>query len=116
MSDSTRTHLLLVLCTCPDSNSADQIACSLVKERLAACVTQLPQGRSTYVWNDQLVTAQEIQLVIKTTNDKHAALLHRLTQLHPYDVPEAIALPINAASPDYLNWVMQSTRSNDSAS
>ena len=116
MSDSTRTHLFLVLCTCPDSNSADQIACSLVQERLAACVTQLAQARSTYLWNDQLVTEQEIQLVIKTTNAKLAALLHRLTRLHPYDVPEAIALPIHAASPDYLHWVMQSTRSNDSSS
>ncbi len=100
---------LLTLCTCPDADCAARIAHALVEERLAACVNRLPGLTSTYRWQGRLQEEQEHQLLIKTTADRFDAVAARIRQMHPFDVPEIIALPITAGLPAYLQWVVDNT-------
>jgi periplasmic divalent cation tolerance protein len=102
------TDVLLVLCTCPDTNSAEHIARTLVSEQLAACVNQLPEVHSVYRWQEQLQTDTEVLLLIKTTSLLLTALIDRTKALHPYELPELIALPVTAGSEAYLDWVRRS--------
>ncbi|HTT01600.1 MAG TPA: divalent-cation tolerance protein CutA [Steroidobacteraceae bacterium] len=99
------TGALVVLCSCPDEATADRIAGELVGERLAACVSRLPGLRSTYRWEGRLQSEPETLLIIKTSTGRFAALEMRLKALHPYEVPEIIALPVVAGSSAYLDWV-----------
>ncbi len=101
---------LLALTTCPDTDSAAAIARTLVDEHLAACVTRLPGAMSTYRWQEKVEDDAEILLLIKTTDTRWPALRERLVELHPYDVPELIALPMADGLPAYLDWVHQSVR------
>lgn len=98
---------LLALTTCPDSATAARIAEALVSERLAACVNELPGLTSVYRWQERLHRDAEILLLIKTTPERLPALESRLKELHPYEVPELIALPICGGSTTYLDWVRQ---------
>ncbi len=107
MSDT----VLLCYCTCPDAASAQRIAETLVTERLAACVNQLPGIRSTYRWQEAVHTDNEELLLIKTTDTRLAALERRLLELHPYEVPELIAVPVAQGHEAYLDWVRQHSRS-----
>jgi len=97
--------LLLVLCTCPDENVAVQLAQTLVKKRLAACVNISGAIKSVYRWQGEIQQDEEVLLMIKTTTNGWAKLEQTLLELHPYDVPEIIAMPISAGSKDYLDWV-----------
>lgn len=99
----------LVLSTCPDTVSAERIARTLVEERLAACVTRLPGAYSVYRWQGELEQAQEIQLLIKTRGELLPAVLSRLQALHPYDLPEAVAIRASDGLPAYLDWVRAET-------
>jgi periplasmic divalent cation tolerance protein len=108
MSESVPSDVLIALCTCPNAESAERIATALVTEKLAACVNQLPGVRSTYWWQDQVQTDEEIQLVIKTTTAKLATVEARIKALHPYAVPELIAVPVVGGSSEYLEWVRRS--------
>ena len=83
------------------------MADTLVRERLAACVNLLGPVRSTYVWKGRLERDTEVTLLIKTTADRVGALTARLRALHPYDLPEVIALPLMSAEGNvaYLDWV-----------
>lgn len=101
--------VLLTLCTCPDDTSAERIATTLVEERLAACVNRLSGLLSIYRWEGQVERASETLLLIKTTEARFAALAERLRALHPYDLPEIIALPIAEGLPEYLHWVSTCT-------
>ncbi len=96
---------LLVLSTCPDEASAARIAATLVGERLAACVTRVPGARSLYRWQGVPEQTDEVQLLIKTSTARYAALAERLRALHPYAVPEILALPVAHADADYLDWL-----------
>ena len=78
-------------------------------ERLAACVNVLPEMESTYRWQGVVETERERQIVIKTTSDRLPALEKRLHQLHSFDVPEFIVVPITAGSAKYLSWMTEST-------
>jgi periplasmic divalent cation tolerance protein len=95
----------LILCTCPDRSSSEKIARRLVEGRLAACVNILPSLTSIYTWQDRLETAEEHLLLIKSAGDRYAAVEQAIRELHPYDLPEIIALPIARGLPDYLNWI-----------
>lgn len=106
MSDA----VLLCYCTCPDAASAQRIAEALVGERLAACVNQLPGIRSTYRWEGAVQTDSEQLLLIKTTSTRLPALERRLLALHPYDVPELIAVSVSQGHEAYLDWVRQQSR------
>jgi periplasmic divalent cation tolerance protein len=97
--------ILLCLCTCPDAASAQQLAETLVGERLAACVNRLPGVFSTYRWQGKVSTEGEELLLIKTTAARFEALKARLLELHPYEVPELIALPVEHGHAAYLDWV-----------
>ncbi|HTY93339.1 MAG TPA: divalent-cation tolerance protein CutA [Steroidobacteraceae bacterium] len=96
---------ILVLCTCPEESVALDIARVLVKEGLAGCVNRLPQVGSVYRWQGQLCEELEQLLVIKTTPSRYQALEMRLKTLHPYEMPEIIAIPVVAGSRPYLAWL-----------
>ncbi len=96
---------LLVITTCPDAPCAEALADHLVREHLAACVNQLPGVRSTYEWQGQVNTEQEVLLFIKTRADAWERVEQAIKSRHPYQVPEVIALPIARGSADYLNWI-----------
>jgi periplasmic divalent cation tolerance protein len=99
------TDVLLCYCTCPDAASAARLAETLVEERLAACVNRLPGVASTYRWEGKVVTDSEELLLIKTTAARFEALQARLLALHPYELPELIAVPIERGHAAYLDWV-----------
>lgn len=103
------TNALLVLCTHPDADGAEALARTLVDERLAACVNVLPRMTSIYPWQGEIRRGQEHQLVIKTRAGAFDALEARLCELHPYDVPELIAVPVTHGLAAYLNWIDEST-------
>lgn len=98
-------EVIMVLCNVPDAALAQQIAETLVDEQLAACVNIMAPCRSVYRWQGKLENASEVPLQIKTTAAAYPALQARLLQLHPYEVPEIIALPLAAGLPAYLTWV-----------
>ena len=85
------------------------LASTLVSERLAACVNVLPAMESTYRWKGNVETDRERQVVIKTTAARVSQLEKRLRQLHEYEVPELIVLPIVGGSHAYLEWIREST-------
>ncbi|MGH8084704.1 MAG: divalent-cation tolerance protein CutA [Lysobacter sp.] len=105
--------VLLCLCTCPDAASARTIADALVGERLAACVSRLPGLQSTYRWQDRVEHADEVLLLIKTTAEKLDALTARVRALHPYELPELIAVEAVGGLAPYLAWVAEQTRDDD---
>lgn len=101
------TEVLLCYCTCPDIGTAQSLASTFVEEGLAACVNRLPGIHSTYRWQGEVVSEEEVLLLIKTTADRFESLRTRLLALHPYDVPELIAVPVERGHPAYLAWVAQ---------
>ena len=108
--NETFTLHQLVLTTCPDEVIAKHIATLLVTEKLAACVNIVPNLTTVYYWDDNLQCGTEVQLLIKTTVQKFAALNARINQLHPYDVVEIIALNIQQGDKHYLNWITNSLK------
>lgn len=101
-----------MLSTCPEAQSAARLARALVDERLAACVNWMPGVHSLYRWNDQVEETVEVLLIAKTTADRFQALSNRLRELHPYQVPEVLAVPCAAGLVDYLHWVHACTRTD----
>lgn len=99
------TDALVVLCTCGGDEEARRISGALVEARLAACVNILPGVQSVYRWQGEIETAAETLLFIKTTSDRFAALRDRIRELHSYDTPEIVALPVTVGSEDYLAWL-----------
>ena len=104
----------VVLSTAPTAEEAAALARSLVEEGLAACVNLVPGARSIYRWEGKLCDDAEHLLVIKTSASRRDELLARLPQLHSYDCPEAIALPIEAGAPAYLRWLEEQTAESTS--
>jgi periplasmic divalent cation tolerance protein len=100
---------MLVLTNCPDEEAANAIALAVVEARLAACVNILPRVQSIYRWQGRIESATEIQLLIKSTAASYPALEQAIRTLHPYEIPEIVALPITAGLPAYLNWVAEET-------
>lgn len=100
---------LMVFTNVPDAAIAASIARQLVEQRLAACVNVLPRVQSIYRWQGIIEEATEVSLLIKTTHARYAELEAAIKVLHPYDVPEVIALPIAAGLPQYLGWIAKET-------
>lgn len=98
-------QVLLVLSTFPDAVTARRIGRELVEKRCAACANILPSIESVYWWEGKVESGNETLVLFKTTNDRYQALETTLTALHPYEVPEIIALPIERGWPEYLRWV-----------
>ena len=101
--------LLLVFCTCPDRGTAERIADQALAARLAACVNVGGPSSSRYTWKGSIESAEEYTLTIKTTGARYAALEAAIVGLHPYELPEIIAVPVNQGLPGYLEWVAQCT-------
>lgn len=101
-----RSEICVALVTAP-ADSATALARTLVAERFAACVNLLPGITSVYRWDDSVEEAGETLLVAKTTRAGFDAFCKRVSELHPYDVPECIAVPVTAGLPAYINWVEQ---------
>jgi periplasmic divalent cation tolerance protein len=97
--------MLLVLSTFPDAPKARLVGKILVTEKLAACVTLVPKAQSFFVWEGEMQEATEVLALLKTSEEVYAALEARLNELHPYDVPEIVALPVERGLPAYLAWV-----------
>ena len=101
---------VVIHCTCPDAATAERIASALVEARLAACVQRLPGVRSTYRWDGRVEQADEHLLLIKTAAARIPAVFECVRSMHPYDVPELLALDVRDATPAYLDWVLAQSR------
>ena len=106
-----RHNYQLVLTTCPDTEAAEHIAHTLVTERLAACVNILPITKSIYLWKGRVESAAEQLLVIKSLARTYLSIQKRILELHPYELPEVIAVPIADGLPDYLAWIRNPDKS-----
>ncbi len=100
---------LIVLSTAPDQAVAQHIAGALVDERLAACVNILPQVTSVYSWQGKREFDAEVLLIIKTRQGVYQKLQQRLVALHPYELPEIVAVPLVGGLAGYLGWIDQMT-------
>jgi len=96
---------VLVLSTTDTPELAQKIASALVQAREAACVNIVPGIRSVYVWEGKECDEQECLLLIKSTSEKFESVRARICQLHSYQVPEIIAVPVTAGDPAYLAWL-----------
>lgn len=104
------TNTLVVFCTCPDQEAGLRIAEYLVDRRLAACVNLLPGITSVYRWEGRRESAQELQLLIKTSVDRYPELEQALLALHPYELPEILAVPVVQGLATYLDWIAKCTK------
>ncbi len=100
--------MIVVLITAPNDDEAGMISEILVEERLIACANRLPV-RSIYRWREKIEDDAEILLLCKTKKELLDKLIERVKELHSYEVPEIIAVPIVGGSDDYLKWVDEST-------
>lgn len=101
------TEAVVVLVTTSGEDEANRIACALVDERLVACVNLLGAVRSIYRWQGEVQSDAEVVMMIKTTRDRFDVVERRVRELHSYEVPEVIAIPIAAGSAPYLDWIAQ---------
>jgi periplasmic divalent cation tolerance protein len=108
MSDA-KTEILLVWSNLPDQASAARLGAVLIEQHAAACVNVLAPCASVYRWQGRVETAAEVPVLIKTTRAAYPRLEKIIREHHPYELPEIIALPVEAGLPGYLNWVAQET-------
>ncbi|RMF18998.1 MAG: divalent-cation tolerance protein CutA [Candidatus Dadabacteria bacterium] len=99
------TDICVALASAPDRRVAERIASTIVEEHLAACVNIVAGIVSIYRWQDTMHREPEVLLVIKTTCEAFDALSRRISELHPYDIPEVLQLPVQNGLTDYLGWV-----------
>lgn len=110
MSDAHR----VVLVSTPGAEAGRRLARVLVQERLAACGSVVPAVTSVYRWQGAIEEEEEALVVLKTAADRVEALTRRTRELHPYEVPEILALPVSDGNPGYLDWVIEETRAASS--
>ncbi len=103
-------NVLIVLTNCPDAEVADRLARTLVEQKLAACVNRLPAVDSVYRWQGAIERAVEVPLLIKSTRERLPEIQEAIRALHPYEVPEIVAIPVVAGLPAYLRWVVDETQ------
>lgn len=101
---------IVVLITTPSVLIARKIGQNLVKERLAACTNIILRVDSIFKWKNRICREREVLMIIKTSSGRFQKIVKRVKQLHPYTVPEIIALPIIKGSESYLKWVRQMSR------
>ena len=102
-------QFLLVITTCPDQQTAHGLANKIIEGRLAACVNILPEVVSIYQWRGERQQGTEHILYIKTEKSRYSELESMITDVHPYELPEVIAVPISNALPGYLSWIKSIT-------
>jgi len=104
---------IVCLVTINDRDRAAQIARVLVEKKLVACVNIIPEIRSIYSWQGELCDETERLLIMKTRSELYAELESTVKALHPYEVPEIIALDIQKGLADYLRWIDETTTQTD---
>jgi periplasmic divalent cation tolerance protein len=102
-----QSECIVVYCTCPDAGSADKIAEALLSKRLVACANRVCRVVSRYRWKGEIARDEEELLILKTRRDRFEALRETIENLHPYEVPEIVALPIVAGNASYLEWIRE---------
>jgi periplasmic divalent cation tolerance protein len=103
------TEVQLIFTTLPSAELAAKLARTLVEEKLAACGNVLPAVRSIYRWKGKMEDENEVLLLLKTHVRQVARLQARILELHPYAVPEVLAVPVEAGFQGYLDWITAST-------
>ncbi len=103
---------IVCIVTIDEIDKAASMARAIVEQQLAACVNIVPQIRSIYTWKGAIHDEQEVLLVIKTRDELFEELKEAVKNLHPYEVPEIIALNIEKGLPDYLSWIHETTKSS----
>ncbi len=103
------TEMLLIHCSCPDQECAEQIANHLLDQRLAACISITPPITSIYRWQGKREETAETMLLIKSSRAAYSALEQAILTLHPYELPEIVAVSVEQGLPGYLQWVKQCT-------
>ena len=109
MPEQKNAEETVVFITAPNEEEAARIARTLVESRLAACVNIINHIRSIYAWQGKIEDDTEVLMIVKTQIKCFDALAAKVRELHSYDVPEIISLPITDGSNDYLKWIKQST-------
>lgn len=104
------TDVRTVLMTAPDPKTAAALGRRMVEERLAACANLVPGVQSVYWWEGEVQEGQEVLMVLKTSVSMVPALVRRAVEMHPYEVPEVLVLPVEYGSESYLEWVLQECR------
>ena len=104
------TDKIVVLTTCAVKSDAERMARALVDGRLAACVNVVPGVRSFYHWKGTTESSEEFLLIVKTSRDLFGALRAEMEKLHPYELPELLALPVVAGAENYLSWLQSNLR------
>ena len=100
----------IVLNTCPDKETAQRIAIQLIERQLAACVNIIPAIESVYRWQGKIESDTECLLIIKSQTSCYTELEEAIKSLHPYELPEVLAVPIEAGLPAYLDWINNNTK------
>ncbi len=101
--------IIVINCTVPDKKIAKNITKILLKHKLAACVSMVENVRSVFSWDGEVCEEKEILMMIKTRRSNYAKIKLVIEDIHPYTVPEIIALPIVDCSEDYLKWLVKET-------
>ena len=102
-------EVIIVFTSLPDREAALKLAHELVAQRLAACVNVLAECRSVYRWKGEVEVAAEVPVFIKTRAERYAEVEAAIRELHPYELPEIVAVPVVHGLPDYLEWVAGET-------
>ena len=108
----TESNAVIILITVPNDDSAERIAAKLIAERLAACVNVIPGIVSHYRWEGKLNADRELLLLVKTQSRHFNAVRDAVLEIHPYDLPEIIAIDVVNGLKGYLDWVMRETVTN----
>ena len=101
---------LKIFCTVPNQECAERIANAVVGSKSAACASIVPGLTSVYRWKGEICRSAELLLIMKTTAERYTTLERQIRSLHPYEVPEIVAVGIAEGSADYLSWIDESTR------
>jgi len=104
-----KRKIKVVFVTVPDEETAEKISRDIVQNGLAACVNIIKDIRSIYMWEGKLEDGKELLLMIKTSSSAFKKLKDRIKTLHPYSVPEVIAIDVIDGNKDYINWVLEET-------
>lgn len=109
MSADTSGDAIVIFTNLPDRQAAIKLAQELIERRLAACVNVLQEGTSIYRWKEAIETAQEVPVMIKTRTLLYGEVEATIRRLHPYELPEVVAVPVVRGLPEYLEWVATET-------
>ena len=101
----SKAEILMVFVTVPGLKDGNRMSKEILTSRLAACVTVIPGVQSMYWWKGKIARAKEAMLVMKTTRNQYRRLESKIMELHSYEVPEIVAIPLVAGLSQYIEWV-----------